>query len=572
MKKTNQWKQTIAFLKSARLPWVHFILAAIVPFLTTYIYVYLPELEGQIAAGEIFDPALIRKYLFFSVLMLLLNVATFYSAWVEIQFDRHVQKLTWRNLLLMPMRTFEKAQPSTLISRITDDATYVSSLVNYILSVILSIYSTVLMILSLFQLSARLATFTIPILLINFVFVLIARSKGYDVGYSLQEAISRYTSFLSERVSQLPLVKSMGTEDDEFARGCALSESRRKEEMRAMLYEIVIAISMELTNILLVAIILIGGAALVKGGSLDIDQLIAFYILSMSLPNTLQELLFQFLKLQQFHGSVEVIADLATQEEDRAGGDASINTLTDGIVFDHVNFCYASKEDAALKDVTFTIPKGKTTAIVGPTGSGKTTILKLLERFYDLSDGDILYDGRSIREFDVSSWRQHFGYIVQNSPLLSGTIRSNILYGAERDMSDTELHEIARQVCLDELIAVSPDGLDARIEGNGTNISGGQRQRIAIARAIAADPEILIMDEATSNLDVKNARAVNHALKKLMRGRTVIVVAHQMNTIRDADQIIVLDNGRVQAIGDHASLMESDTHYRTYCELQDAHS
>lgn len=563
-----RWKSTLSFLKSAKLPWVHYILASVVPFLSTIIYVYLPELEGEIAAGKIFDSALTGKYVLLSVLLLMLNAATFYSAWVEIQFDRKIQKLTWKKLLLMPMRAFDSVQPSTLISRITDDSGYVSELINYIISLVLSVFSAVMMIASLFRMNVTLAMYTVPVMLANSIFVLIIRTRGYDIGFSIQDALSKYTSFLSERVNQLPLVKAMGTEEDEIKLGFRLSDERRRAEMKSLWYEILVAAAMEITNILLVGFILIGGSMLVRGGSMGMEKLVAFYLLAMSLPNTLQELQFQVLKMEQFRGAVEVISDIANMETEREGGKTHPEPLTSGIEFRDVTFGYSDGRADVLSGVSFTVPEGKTTAIVGPTGSGKTTILRLIERFYDAGSGDILYDGTHIEEFDTVSWRQRFGYIVQNSPIMSGTIRSNILYGAKEELSDEEIMRIAERTGLADFIDSLEDGLDTRVDGNGNNISGGQRQRIAIARALAADPEILIMDEATSNLDAYNVRSVSEAVSELMKGRTVIVVAHQMSTIRNADKIIVLDKGRVQAEGTHDELLRQDTYYSRYCRLQ----
>lgn len=564
----SKWKSTASFLKKARLPWIHYILSSIVPFISTFIYVYLPELEGRIAAGEVFDNDLIRKYAFFSILMIVLNVSTFYSAWVDVQFDMRIQKLTWRKLILMPMKSFERTAPSGLISRVTDDSTYVSSLVEYVISLVMSVYSAVLMIASLFRMNITLATYTVPVMLANFIFMIIVRRKGYDVGYSIQNAISEYTSFLSERASRISTVKVMGTEDEELARGSRLSDARRRAEMREACYEIVISAVMELTNILIVGFVLIGGSILVRNESMGIERLITFYILAMSLPNVLQELQFQLLKMEEYRGAVEVISSIADEDEEKSVGDEKADALESAIEFRNVSFSYESGKEEVLKDISFSIPKGKTTAIVGPTGSGKTSILKLLERFYEPDAGEILYDGRPGSCYDLASWRNRFGYIVQNSPLMSGSIRENILYGAGDDLGDSEMQRIAEMAGLDAFIDSRDEGFDAFIEGNGTNISGGQRQRIAIARAIASRPDILIMDEATSNLDPESAREINKAISEYAKDKTVIVVAHQMDTIKNADKIVVMDGGRIVNEGTHEELINKDAHYSRYCSLQ----
>ena len=542
----SKWNNTLRLIRRAKLPWLHYVLSSIVPFVATFIYIYLPEIEGRIAAGEIFDASLVRKYIILSLLLVSLNILSYYSAWVSIQFDRKVQKLTWRRLILMPGPAFEKEEASSLITRITDDSGYLSQFIDYVFSVIMSVYSAVLMVLSLFRMSPVLASYTVPVIIFNAVFGLVMQGRGYDVGYSLQDAVSRYSAFLSERAYQMKLVKAMGTEADELALGSRLSDERRSAEMRAQWYEILISIVMELTNILVVGGVLIGGALLIQKGRMGTESLIAFYILAMTLPNTMQELLFQLIKMHQYRGAVEVISKLGAEEICEASGVKSLKPMEEGIEFKDVSFSYEDRNGGVLDNVSFAIPKGKTTAIIGATGSGKTTALKLIERFYAPKSGEILCDGTDIADFDLKDWRSRIGYIVQKSPLISGSIRSNIMYGAKRDLSDAELDEIMRCAGLEDMINSLPDGLDTHIEGNGENISGGQRQRIAIARALAAEPEILIMDEATSNLDPETARTVEDALREYTRDKTVIIVAHKKSALRGVDQIIEINKGDIK--------------------------
>lgn len=565
--KPVSWRKFFSFLKKAKLPWGHWILSSIIPFIMITVSIKLPTIEAEIAAGQIFDKSLVVQYIVMSVLVLLTTITSVYSVWVGKKFDKCIQKMTWNKLIRLPMKNFEETRPSELITRVTSDSVYVSELIGYIIQLIESVYACAFLVYELFSKSSVLALLVVPVFAFNFVVLLFVRKRGYYVGLALQDSISFFASFLSERLLNLRLIKSCCTENQECTEGEYLSESRMKAERERYKYQIFIDVIMELSGILLTAFVLIGGGVMYSNGSIKLSDLIAFYLLSATAPSMLQGLLFQFLKLQEFRGCVDVITRLSDFESEDLQKGESTKSLENCIEFKDVSFSYDASMRNVLKDINFAVPKGKTTAIIGPSGSGKTTLLKLLERFYSPNSGKILYDGKDIETFSFDTWRKRFGYIVQNSPLITGTIRSNMLYGAKRDFTDEELVEIAKKVQLYEFISGLDDGFDTVVEGNGENLSGGQRQRIAIARALVAEPEILIMDEATSNLDIENASEIGSALRELMKDKTVVVVAHQMNTIRNADNIVIISDGKVEDIGTHDDLIKKDNCYSHYCAI-----
>jgi len=214
-----------------------------------------------------------------------------------------------------------------------------------------------------------------------------------------------------------------------------------------------------------------------------------------------------------------------------------------------------------LHDVTFSLPRGQTTAIVGPSGSGKSTLFALLERFYLPTSGQIELGRHAINQFELASWRNAIGYVAQDSPVLSGTIRDNLLYGLTQQVTEQQIRDAAEMANADEFISSFALGYDTEIGERGVKLSGGQRQRIAIARALLRDPELLLLDEATSSLDSESERVVQEALERLMEGRTTFVIAHRLATVRHADQIVVLEQGRVSGIGTHDTLVETNVLY-----------
>lgn len=232
-----------------------------------------------------------------------------------------------------------------------------------------------------------------------------------------------------------------------------------------------------------------------------------------------------------------------------------------------MSFAYKGGE-AVLKQVTFTAEPGKVTAIVGPSGSGKTTLFSLLERFYSPTGGTIKLGEVPIDRYALPSWRSRIGYVSQESPLVEGTIRENISYGLDREVTPEELDRAAQMAYADEFIGQLPGGYETEVGERGLKLSGGQRQRIAIARALLRDPQILMLDEATSSLDSKSEIVVQQALHNLMRGRTTLVIAHRLSTVIDADRIVFVEKGTVTGVGTHDELFASHPLYREFASQQ----
>lgn len=227
-----------------------------------------------------------------------------------------------------------------------------------------------------------------------------------------------------------------------------------------------------------------------------------------------------------------------------------------------VSFSYQARP--VLKKVCCTIPKGKITAIVGTNGAGKSTLFKLLERMYQPTEGEICFDERNITDFNLTSWRKSLAIVTQEKPLLSGTIRENILYGVERTVTEEELVHVAKMANIYEFVCRLPEGFDAQCGPGGSNFSGGQQQCIAIARAMMRNPDYLLLDEATSNLDARSGQQVTEALNNLMKGRTTVLIAHNYSATIFADQVIVLCDGEVQACGSPEELLKTNDYYRTF--------
>lgn len=317
---------------------------------------------------------------------------------------------------------------------------------------------------------------------------------------------------------------------------------------------------------LLVLVIGYGGMR-VSSGALTAGELVAFILYLVQIVMPMGQLTQFFTQLQKARGATERIIDtLNYAEEDHASG-KPLQNASRPIRVDNVNFSYETGE-RILNDVSFSIEPGQVTAIVGPSGGGKTTMFSLLERFYIPQSGTIRLGDDPIENFTLHSWRSHIGYVSQESPLIAGTIKDNICYGLDREVSDQELRHAAAMAYADQFIDELPDGYATEVGERGMKLSGGQRQRIGIARALLRDPKLLMLDEATSSLDSKSEIVVQEALDNLMRGRTTLVIAHRLSTVVDADQILFIEKGRITGKGTHDELVQTHSLYREFAAQQ----
>ncbi|RIM13100.1 ATP-binding cassette domain-containing protein [Staphylococcus chromogenes] len=265
--------------------------------------------------------------------------------------------------------------------------------------------------------------------------------------------------------------------------------------------------------------------------------------------------------------SIRIAEILQTKKENLDKGTLDIQNSKD-IIFKNVTFRY--NQQVILKNISFRIPSGKTTAIVGPSGSGKTTIFNLLSRLYNLEErsGEILYGNESIENFNLRKWRQDIGYVTQSNAIINGTIKENIVYSVNENISDEIITKAAKEANIHNAINNMDKGYNSMVGEKGVKLSGGERQRIDIARNFIKNPNLLLLDEVTSNLDSESEYKIQESLKKLMKGKTTIIIAHRLTTIREADNIVFLDNGIITGIGDHNSLLRSHDKYKSFIEKQ----
>ena len=564
--KKQSWKPFFKML-GKNVPWAWYIANLVLGLLMAELAVRLPEMTGRLMNGEIFDNALVWDYVWATALLALGRTIQMLSgSWVGNYTDRSFQRALWRRLVRIPMRSYDQQNPSTLISRVTSDCTQVTLFLGNAFNCIACIYEFYLVIQIFYSMSREL-TFAMLLAVPYAVLVLIIPGRLlYRAMEKMQDTLSRFTNFVTERMMNVRLLKSSAAESAELQAGIQAAEASYKAEVRLGIVEGVLYPFKNSTQGVVEAVILLIGASLVSKGTVEMDSLITLYMYAPMITAYLFLYMSCFHQGKQAQGATRVVTELLETPPEKMEREEAFTQDESDIVFDDVSFRYQDRE--ILSHVSFTIPAGKMTAIVGPSGAGKTTILSLLERLYTPNEGKIRFGDTPVEKIHLNDWRGATGYIQQTSPLLSGTIRENITYGMDRPVSDEEVIRAAKAANAYDFIMKLPEGFQSSIGQLGGKLSGGERQRIAIARMIIKDPDYMLLDEATCSLDAENESMVQKALDGMMAGRTAVVVAHNLRTIVNADNIVVLDQGKVQAVGTHETLYQTNDLYRRYMDLQ----
>lgn len=396
----------------------------------------------------------------------------------------------------------------------------------------------------------------------------IGRSRAY--GTQLSAISKQYSTIFLDMLGGMRLVRSSAAEDLEYDRISQLIRSREQADFNSQANSALVEPVSEMTGMIaLVCIVLVGRAFL--GGeveALTTVLLVYLFILFRTLP-LITQLNSARNQLANLSSSLEIVHDFLQRDRKPFMRQGSIpyTSLQEGIHFNHISLSYPGHEKVVLNNVDLYLPRNTTLALVGASGAGKSTIADLLPRFYNPTEGCILVDGVDLRELDARSLRRSMGIVSQDTFLFNTSVRNNIAYGCPH-ATDMEIFEAAKRANAYEFIMQLPQGWETQLGDRGVLLSGGQRQRIAIARALLQDPEILILDEATSALDTVSERLVQEAIDHLSRDRTTLVIAHRLSTVQKADQIAVMDQGRVVELGSHEELLAKKGYYANLCQMQ----
>ncbi|AJO59853.1 multidrug resistance ABC transporter ATP-binding protein/permease BmrA [Bacillus subtilis] len=479
-----------------------------------------------------------------------------------------LRDLLWKKLIKLPVSYFDTNASGETVSRVTNDTMVVKELITtHISGFITGIISVIGSLTILFIMNWKLTLLVLVVVPLAALILVPIGRKMFSISRETQDETARFTGLLNQILPEIRLVKASNAEDVEYGRGKTGISSLFKLGVREAKVQSLVGPLISLVLMAaLVAVIGYGGMQ-VSSGELTAGALVAFILYLFQIIMPMGQITTFFTQLQKSIGATErMIEILAEEEEDTVTG-KQIENAHLPIQLDRVSFGY-KPDQLILKEISAVIEAGKVTAIVGPSGGGKTTLFKLLERFYSPTAGTIRLGDEPVDTYSLESWREHIGYVSQESPLMSGTIRENICYGLERDVTDAEIEKAAEMAYALNFIKELPNQFDTEVGERGIMLSGGQRQRIAIARALLRNPSILMLDEATSSLDSQSEKSVQQALEVLMEGRTTIVIAHRLSTVVDADQLLFVEKGEITGRGTHHELMASHGLYRDFAEQQ----
>ncbi|WP_234495532.1 lipid A ABC transporter ATP-binding protein/permease MsbA [Vibrio maritimus] len=492
-------------------------------------------------------------------------VSTYCLSWVSGKVVMHLRRGIFNHFMHMPVSFFDKESTGGLLSRITYDSEQVagatsSSLVSIVREGASIIGLLVLMFWSSWQLSLVLLVVA-PVVAWA---IQVVSKRFRKISVNMQTSMGHMTTSAEQMLKGHKVVLSYGGQQIEKTRFDEMSNQMRQQTMKMVAASAIAnPVIQMIASLALVAVLFLASFDEVRE-QLTAGTFTVIFSAMFSLMRPLKALTGVTADFQRGMAASQTLFNLMDLDTERDNGTKEITRAKGELSVKDVTFTYEGSEKPALRNVSFDLPAGKTLALVGRSGSGKSTIANLFTRFYDVDSGTIELDGHNIEDIKLTNLRQHFALVSQNVHLFNDTIANNIAYATDGQYSREQIEHAATLAHAMEFINNLDDGLDTVIGENGASLSGGQRQRIAIARALLRDAPVLILDEATSALDTESERAIQSALDELQKDKTVLVIAHRLSTIEEADEILVVDEGEIIERGDHKTLIE---HQGAYAQL-----
>ncbi len=484
----------------------------------------------------------------------------------SIMYDLRLALFTKLQRMSLPF--FDRNPVGRLMTRVTSDVDVLNELFSSgVVTIVGDIVTLLGIMIAIVLMNAELSVVAFSVLPLIFIVTLLFRARVRTTYRDVRTALARMNSNLQENLTGMTTAHVMNREARQFEGFRRTNAGHRDANVRSIFYYAVFFPTVEFIGALATALIVWYGGRQVMSDRLTLGALVAFLLYTQRFFRPISDMTEKYNILQSAMASSERIFKLLDDKIEVAPPAVPYvaSAVRGEIVFDHVHFAYQSGEEV-LKDVSFRVAPGEKVAIVGATGAGKTTIISLLTRFYDVTQGAILVDGIDVRQWDEANLRRSIGVVLQDVFLFSGTVEQNLRLGDP--IPRERLEAAAREVHADAFIARLPGGMDAEVKERGATFSTGEKQLLAFARALAFDPRILVLDEATSSVDTNTELLIQDALHRLMSGRTSVVIAHRLSTIQDVDKIVVLHKGQIREQGSHQELLAAKGIYSRLYQLQ----
>ena len=494
-----------------------------------------------------------------------LAISHYLSYWLTVRITVNIRSQIINTLMTVSIGYYSNVKIGDLVEKVSYNTILTEEIIKAAAELLDYLASFLVLVILLVIFSLKLTIVTIALAAIIALALSVHIKKLSKIGHKYVDSAREFTSTLHESISGIEVIKSFTKEKVQSEKLESKIEKNAKYRLQYMFSNYMVHVLTEALGVIAIGVLFIIAITNSKTDyRLMLTQLLPFiYILARMLP-LIKLINYARGTIASRWSAFTAVYDLASLQNKPLIKDGIIpyTGLKHGIEFKSVTFSYSENSKHALRDVSFNIPKGKTTALVGKSGAGKSTVINLLLRFYDPQEGGILIDGKPMSSFLIESYRKNIGIVSQDTFIFNDSVKNNIAFGAlDAPPDDATIIEAARRAGADEFIKELPDGYNSLLGERGVRLSGGQRQRISIARAILKNPEILVLDEATSSLDTKTEQLIHKAITELSRNRTVIIIAHRLSTIKDADQIVVLKDGRVLEIGTESELIEKKGEY-----------
>jgi ATP-binding cassette subfamily B protein len=524
-------------------------------------------LVGKVTGGDGIDFGKIGRILI--TLLILYGASSIFSFIQGFIMTGVTQKLTYRmrkdiseKINRLPMNYFDTKTHGEVLSRVTNDVDTFSQSLNQtatqMITSVTTLIGVLVMMLSISPLMTMVALLILPISLVLISFIVKHSQKYFK---NQQEYLGHVNGQVEEVYGGHSIVKAFNKEDDVLKEFNEMNDVLYQTAWKSQFFSgMMMPIMQFVGNLGYVGVTILGGYLAIKQ-TIEVGDIQSFIQYVRNFTQPIQQVAQVANMLQSMAAASERVFEFLEEEEEVQFADDPVSTegLQGNVEFDHVKFGY-NPDHIIIKDFSTKVKEGQKIAIVGPTGAGKTTLIKLLMRFYDVNGGAILVDGHNVRDFNRGELRRMFGMVLQDTWLFNGSIRDNIRYG-KLDATDEEIMEAAKAAHAHHFIQTLPAGYDMELNEEASNVSQGQKQLLTIARAILADPKILILDEATSSVDTRTEIQIQKAMDNLMKGRTSFIIAHRLSTIRDADRILVLKDGDIVEQGRHEELLAKGGFY-----------
>ena len=560
--KRDDWAALFRTLKKLKLPWCWIVVGLGLNLILNNLLLDLPDLTANLMSGQISGKSLTEAILFYVMTGILSFLAVAGQVQAQTYSAKRARESVWKKMLSMRMDYFDKNDPTDMMSAITNDAgVALKDFANVLVYLIPDVYYVVMALRRISEYHWLLTLSCFIMFPLKYLYAWLM-GRQFQVNTAiLYGKIGELTEFLADRINHLPLIKTYTNEKKEEQAGHDVAHKLYKANMKLVYLDNISEGIVSVIDVLQKFAVIVVAVILLQQGKIDMAMWLAFFLFSQNLFGNMDNVFELWIRIKGMHGEFHRVIDVMEEPEEEKGTAASFPEKGD-IRFENITFTYPGTDKPALHNVSFSVPRGSSLAIVGLCGSGKTTTVSLLERFYEQDAGEIFIGDTNIRDISMGDFRKNLAYVQQGAGVFSGILRDVLTYGIDREVTDAEILAAAEKTGFDEYLSLCKEGLDTEVASGGESMSGGQRQRLVITREVLRGGNIILMDEPTSALDVQVSQKIQDTMDRVFADKTRILITHDLGFAKKYDRILVMDGGNLVGEGTHESLLATCEMYR----------